>query len=137
LFRSPASLLYNIAGDLVAPLINRNAIKAEFKSANARQVQALYNYERTILNAYIEVANQVSNIGNLAKSYDLKDQQVKALNRSIEVSNDLFRSARADYLEVLTTQRDVLEAKLELMETKKAQFNAVVNVYRDLGGGWK
>jgi outer membrane protein TolC len=57
---------YSLAGDL-APLINRNAIKAEFSSANARQIQAMYNYERVILNAYLEVSNQLSNIDNLEK----------------------------------------------------------------------
>jgi outer membrane protein, multidrug efflux system len=137
LFRLPESLLYSLAGDVAGPLINRNAIKAEFFSANARQVQAMYNYERTILNAYVEVSTQLSNISNLGKSYDLKSKQVDALTRSIEVSNDLFRSARADYLEVLMTQRDALEAKLELIETKKEQLGAVVRVYRNLGGGWK
>ncbi len=131
------SLLYSLAGDLVAPLINRNAIKAEFNSANARQLQAIYNYERTILNAYLEVSTQLSNISNLEHSYDLKSKQVDALTRSIDISNDLFKSARADYFEVLMTQRDALEAKLELVETKKEQLNAVVNIYRDLGGGWK
>jgi outer membrane protein TolC len=75
LFKSPASLLYSLA-DLAAPLINRNAIKAEFSSANARQIQAMYNYERVILNAYLEVSNQLSNIDNLEKSYDLKSKQV-------------------------------------------------------------
>ncbi|RZJ73253.1 TolC family protein [Flavobacterium sp.] len=137
LVKFPESVLFSVIGDLAAPLINRNAIKAEYKSANARQLQALYNYEKTILNAYLEVSNQLSNIGNLQKSYDLKSQQVQALTTSIDISGDLFRSARADYLEVLMTQRDALEAKLELVETKKAQLNAVVNVYRDLGGGWK
>lgn len=137
LFTMPESLLYSLAGDLAAPLINRNAIKAEFNSANARQLQALYNYERTILNAYLEVSNQLSKIDNLEKSYDLKSQQVAALNRSIEASNDLFKSARVDYFEVLMTQRDALESKLELIETKKEQLNAVVHVYKELGGGWK
>ncbi|WP_317197465.1 TolC family protein [Chitinophaga rhizophila] len=137
LFKTPASLLYSLAGDLAAPLINRNAIKAEFSNANARQLQALYNYERTILNAYVEVSTQLSNISNLDKSYDLKAKQVDALNRSIDISNDLFKSARADYLEVLMTQRDALDARLELVETKKSQLNAVVSIYRDLGGGWK
>ena len=137
LFRMPESLLYSLAGDLVAPLINRNALKAEYSSANARQIQALYNYERTILNAYLEVSSQLSKINNLEKSYDLKSQQVAALNRSIDVAGDLFKSARVDYFEVLMTQRDALESKLELIETKKAQLNAVVHVYRDLGGGWK
>jgi NodT family efflux transporter outer membrane factor (OMF) lipoprotein len=133
----PESVLFSLAGDVVAPLINKNAIKAEFYSANARQIQALYNYERTILSAYLEVNTQMANIGNLEKSYALKSKQVDALTRSIDISNDLFRSARADYLEVLMTQRDALESKLELIETKKAQLNAVVNIYRDLGGGWR
>jgi NodT family efflux transporter outer membrane factor (OMF) lipoprotein len=137
LFRFPESLLYSLTGDLAGPLINRNAIKAEFYNANSRQLQAMYNYERTILNAYLEVANQLSNISNLEKSYALKSQQVDALTRSIDISNDLFKSARADYFEVLMTQRDALESRLELIETKKEQLNAVVNVYRDLGGGWK
>jgi len=137
LFTLPESLLYSLAGDIAAPLINRNAIKAEFNSANARQLQALYNYDKTILNAYIEVSNQLSKIDNLGKSYDLKSQQVDALNTSIDVSNDLFKSARVDYFEVLMTQRDALEAKLELVETKKDQLTAAVNVYKELGGGWK
>ena len=130
-------MLYSRAGDLVAPLINRNAIKAEDYSANARQVQAVYNYERTILNAYTEVANQMAKIGNLEKSYALRQQQVQALIQSIEISNDLFRSARADYMEVLMTQRDAIESKFELIETRKQQMNAVVNIYKALGGGWK
>ncbi|KAF2517209.1 TolC family protein [Flavobacterium foetidum] len=137
LLTMPESLLYSLAGDLVAPLINRNAIKAEFSSANARQLQALYNYDKTILNAYLEVSTQLSKIENLQKGYDLKSQQVAALNTSIDVSNDLFKSARVDYFEVLMTQRDALEAKLELIDTKKEQLNAAVHVYRDLGGGWK
>ncbi len=137
LTKLPESLLYSVVGDLAAPLINRNAIKAEFKNANARQLQALYNYDRTVLNAYLEVSNQLSKLDNLAQSYGLRQKQVDALGQAIEVSNDLFRSARADYLEVLLTQRDALEARLELVETKKAQLTAVVHVYRDLGGGWK
>jgi len=137
LVKFPESLLYSLAGDLAGPLINRNAIKAEFNKANARQLQAMYNYERTILNACLEVSTELSNISNLEKSYDLKSKQVDALTRSIGISNDLFKSARADYLEVLMTQRDALESKLELIETKKQQLNAVINIYRELGGGWK
>jgi multidrug efflux system outer membrane protein len=137
LFKTPQSLMYSLAGDLMAPLVNRNAIKAAYAGANAKQVQAVYNYERTILNAYVEVVNQLSNISNLEKSYGFKSKEVEALTKSIDISNDLFGSARADYMEVLLTQRDALEARFDLIETKKQQLNAMVNVYRALGGGWK
>lgn len=136
LIQTPQSLIYTLAGDLIAPLINRNAIKANYYSATSRQVQAVYNYERTILNAYVEVANQISNISNLKNSYEFKAKQVDALTRSIDISTSLFKSARADYMEVLMTQRDALESKFELIETKMQQMNARINIYRALGGGW-
>lgn len=136
LLNTPKSLLYSLAGDLTAPLINRNAIKADYYNANAKQIQAVYNYERTILNAYVEVVNKLSKMSNIEKSFHLKKQEVSALAESIVISNKLFRSARADYMEVLLTQRDALESKFELIETKKNQMNAYVNMYKALGGGW-
>lgn len=133
----PESMLYSLAGDMVAPLINRNALKAQYATANSKQIQAVYNYEQHILNAYIEVANQVSMINNLKLSYDLKEKQVAALKQSIEISTDLFKSARADYMEVLLTQRDALDSRFELIETKMQQMHAMINIYQALGGGWR
>jgi outer membrane protein TolC len=117
-------------------LINKNAIIAQYKNANALQIKAAYDYELTIINAYSEVSNQLANIENLEKSYQLKSTQVEALTQSIDIANQLFQSARADYLEVLLTQREALEAKKELIETKNKQITAMVNLYRALGGGW-
>ncbi len=134
--KTPASLIYSLAGELAAPLINRNAIKADYYNANAKQIQAIYNYEQTVLKAYIEVANHLSQINNLDKSYSLKAKQVDALSRSVNISDALFKSAHADYMEVLMTQRDALEARFELIETQKQRMNVLVNVYQALGGGW-
>nr|WP_321412247.1 TolC family protein [uncultured Allomuricauda sp.] len=133
---TPESVLYSAIGDMVAPLINRNAIKAQYKNATDRQLQAVFEYEKAILNAYIEVANQLSNIDNLKKSYDLKDGQVQALTESIDLSTRLFQSARVEYIEVLLAQREALESRMELVETKRDQLMAQVNMYRALGGGW-
>lgn len=137
LLSTPQSLLYSLAGGLTAPLVNRIGIKAAYQSANARQTQAVYNYERTILNAYVEVANQLANIGNLQSSYDLKTQEVLALTQSTDIANVLFGNARADYMEVLLTQREALDARFDQVETRQQQMMAVINIYRALGGGWR
>ena len=137
LYKMPESLIYSLAGDLAGPIINRNAIIAEYKTANAYQVEAMYEYQKAILNGYLEVTNELSNINNLEKMYLLKSKEVDALTKSIDIANDLFKSARANYLEVLTAQRDALSSKLELVEVKKQQFISVTNVYKALGGGWK
>jgi outer membrane protein, multidrug efflux system len=133
----PESLAYSLAGDVMAPLVNRNAITATYKNASASQIQAAYEYEKTIINAYAEVANQMAKIDNLEKNYQLKNIQVNDLNESTEVANQLFKAARVEYLEILLTQREVLEAKSELIETKQQQMSAMINLYRSLGGGWQ
>jgi NodT family efflux transporter outer membrane factor (OMF) lipoprotein len=137
LVKMPESLLFTLAGDVTGPLINKRAIKAEYFNANARQIQAVYDYERKVLNAFVEVSTELSNIENLQRQFSLKAKQVDTLTAAVDIAADLFRSARADYLEVLMTQRDMLATKLELAETKLYQFNSVTNIYRALGGGWK
>jgi len=137
LVTTPESLIFGVAGNLTAPLLNRTAITAQYRSANARQLQAVFNYEKTLLQAFTDVANQLAMSQNLQKSYELQQQQVDTLARAADVSNVLFQSARADYMEVLLTRRDSLEAQMELIETKKRQFHAMVNIYQALGGGWR
>ena len=136
ILNAPQSILASLLGDLTGPIINKNAIVATYKSANAKQIQAVYSYERTVLSAYIEVVNQLANSDNLSRSYTLKNNQVQALTQSTGIALKLFTSARADYMEVLLTQRDVLESRIELIDTRMRQFNAQVNTYRALGGGW-
>lgn len=133
----PASILYNLTGDMIAPLINKNAIKAVYNNANLKQIATVYNYEKNILTAYIEVLNQIAKSENFFKSYETKSREVDILSQSILISNDLFTSARADYIEVLLTQREALESKIDLIEIKLKQLEAKVNLYRALGGGWK
>lgn len=134
---NPTSLLYNVFADMMAPLINRNAIVAAYKTARAKQIQAVYNYEQTILKAFTEVQNQLSGIDKYSKSYNTKANEVGILTQSVTISNSLFKSARADYIEVLLTQRESLESRMELIEIKKKQLNAEINVYKALGGGWR
>lgn len=134
LFSTPESLIYNVAGDLVAPLINKAAIKADYRSANAMQLQSLYDYQRTVLNAYIEVVNRVAKVQNYSKTIEIKRQQLESLQAAVESATNLFQSARAEYVEVLLAQRDLMEAKMNLIQTKQQQLSAIINAYQALGG---
>lgn len=135
LFWTPESLIYNAAGDLVAPLINRKAIKADYLSANARQIQAVYNYQRVILDAYTEVINNMAKVVNYGQSIEIKRMQLAALEASVDSATKLFQNARTEYVDVLFSQRDLMEARMTLIETKQQQLAAIVNAYQALGGG--
>ena len=58
--------------------------------------------------------------------------EVAILLQSVAISNNLFNSARADYMEVLLTQREALESKMQLIEIRMKQLSAKVNIYRAL-----
>jgi len=137
LFTSPASLAYSVLGGLVAPLVNMNALKAQFNTAKASQLSAMYNYQKTILNGFVEVANELSNIENLKKINTLKKQQSDVLIQSVETSTELYKTAKANYLEVLIAQQNSLQTQFELISVNKRQRIATVNIYKALGGGWR
>lgn len=135
LFRTPESLIYGIAAELVGPLINKRAIQAAYSSANAAQLQSIYNYQQTILKAHIEVVNYISKVENLRRSIEVKKEQYESLQAAVNVANQLFQNARAEYVEVLLAQREMMEARMQLIELKQQQLGAIVNAYQALGGG--
>lgn len=137
LFSSPASIAYSVMGSIVAPIINMKALEAQFNTAKANQLTAMYRYQKTVLNAYVEVANQLTSIQNLEQINVLKKQQNTVLQESVETANELYKYARASYLEVLIAQQSALKTKLELITVTKQQRLATINIYKALGGGWR
>jgi len=137
LFRTPQSLLWNAMGNIDVPLINRRAIIARIQIADAYQTQTVLTYEQTLLKAYTDVLNEVSNIKNMQQAFDRKKREVVLLEESIGTANMLFKYAKATYVEVLLTQEEKLNAERELVEVKMNLVGSKVDLYRALGGGWR
>lgn len=135
LFRTPESLIYGIASELVGPLINKRAIQAAYMSANAAQLQSIYHYQKTVLTAHIEVVNYITKIENYRRSIETKKDQLASLEASVDAATKLFQNARAEYVEVLLAQRELMEARMQIIGIKREQLSAIVNAYQALGGG--
>jgi NodT family efflux transporter outer membrane factor (OMF) lipoprotein len=132
----PQAVLGSIAGSFIGPLVNRRAIRAQYLTNNARQRQAVYEYQRTLLNAFTEVINRITAAQNYSNSVEIKKQQLASLGTAVQVATDLYLRARAEYLDVLTVQRDLRDARMALIDTKVQQLTAIVNTYQALGGGY-
>ena len=131
----PNAVVGNIAGGLVGPLVNKRAIRAQYLTANAAQLQAIYKYQRVILEAFTQVINRMTTVENFSKSIEIKRQQLKTLEAAVRYAEDLFQSARIEYIDVLFSQRDLRDARVVMIDTKAEQLAAVVNTYQALGGG--
>ena len=137
LLLSPGSAAYGVLAGLSAPLINRRALKAGQRRAETTSQEALYNYNKTLLTGYQEVVTNLRKLENLGRADTLKEQEVEELQQAVAASNDLFIAGYATYLEVITAQKTVLEAELDLTRIQKEQFSALIALYRSLGGGWE
>lgn len=131
----PQAVLGNVAAGFVGPLVNRRAIRAEYLARDAQQKQAVYEYQRTILDAFTEVVNRLTEVQNYSESVVIKKQQLASLESAVDVANQLFQFARIEYLDVLTAQRDLRDARSSLIDTKQQQLTAIVRAYQSLGGG--
>jgi outer membrane protein TolC len=137
LFLNPASMVYQLGGGLVAPVFNRNQIKATYEMAKARQKIALYDYEQTVLNGYLEVLGLVNEYQTLQEELTLKTDEVLVQRRSVDNANTMFKVGYADYLDVINSQSNSLSSEIEYIELKIQQLQSVVGLYRALGGGWQ
>ena len=137
LMETPASMAYNVLGGLASPLLNRRKIKADLMASKAEQRQAYVNYEKTVVNSFKEVFVAINNIQNTKTIFDLKKEEVSILKKSVATSSDLFTAGRASYLEIITSQKNMLQAQIELITFYKRQNLALIDLYRSIGGGWK
>lgn len=136
LLLSTESLAAGLVGGITMPIFNQKRIRSEFNLSVAERAAAYNNYQKSIVTGYGEVVNNIRNIDNLEAVYDLKEEEVEVLLSAVSTSNVLFTSGYASYLEVITAQKSVLEAELELAEIKKRIFHSVIGLYKALGGGW-
>jgi NodT family efflux transporter outer membrane factor (OMF) lipoprotein len=137
LVRTPESIAYGLIGGLTAPLVNRAAIKANFSRADAVQLEAYYQYQKSILNGYVEVHNEMLRSKTLGEAFSLKRKETEVLTTSVDVAETLFRAGRASYLEVLLTRQQALQARLALVELRKKQLLTTIGLYKAVGGGWQ
>lgn len=137
LFQTPASIAYGLIGNIAAPLINKKAIEANFNTVKAQQTEALYMYQKRILEAFVEVTNEQNKWKNYEQMYQLKVAETQELENAVQSANLLYLNGRANYLEVLFAQQNTLKTKLESLEVKKKQRMTAVQIYKALGGGWR
>lgn len=134
LFLFPESIAYSLIGGLAGPIINRNHIAGEFTKADALRREAVFNYQSKVSQAFLEVQQELRRFENLQTIFDLKRKERGILLEAVDVSRELFRYGRADYLEVLLARQNALRVNMELIEARRMQFLTAVKLYRALGG---
>lgn len=131
----PASITYNMASGLFAPVFNKGAIKAQFNITSAKQIEALYAYNKQLQLAYNEILQHLYAGYNAKQILEQKSQEVTLLKQAVGYAVELYATGNANYIEVITVQRNVLHTELELIHTQIHLLQQHLMLYKALGGG--
>ena len=136
-FSIPNSLFGVASGAIIQPVFRRRVLKTQFEIAKIQREQAVLRFRQSLLTAVAEVSNALIRLDKIDQQEKIASRRAENLRRSIANARLLFKSDRANYLEVITAQSNALQAELDLASIRRQQEGARVELYRALGGGWK
>jgi len=135
LFNGPARV-WSLAAPLTAPIFTAGAISGQVKSSKAVRQEALVRYEQSIQTAFREVEDALIDQRKSREQLEIQTQEVATLHIYARVARLRFDSGYTSYIEVLDAERSLFIAELSHAETKGVLFQALVDLYKAMGGGW-
>ncbi len=135
LFTGPAQT-WNWAVPLIAPIFTGGALTGQVMSAEAGQQQALFLYQQSIQNAFSDVEDALIDQKRSREQLEAQGRQVEALRTYARVARLRYDNGYTSYIDVLDAERSLFDAELSYTQTKGTLFQALVNVYKAMGGGW-
>jgi len=132
------SIFYSIIGGLTQPLFNQGVNKARLTTAQSQQVQALNSFQQSLLVAGQEVSNAMYSYQMAVEKEDSRKKQIESLEKAVDFTQQLLEySSATNYTDVLTSEQNLLSAQLNGINDNLQKLQALVDLYRALGGGWK
>ena len=132
----PGSIIANLIAGLTQPVFGRGVNKARLETAQSQMEQAAYTFRQSLLDAGVEVNNALTLWQTAQKRVELDKKQIVNLQAAIWNTQLLMKHGNADYLEVLTAQKNLLQAELTEAADKYDEIISAVNLYQALGGGY-
>lgn len=134
---NPSSIAASIGAGLTQPIFNRRQNRTNLIVSQAQQQASLLDFKNTLLNAGQEVSNAISLSQTALEKVSIRTNQITALQLSVQYSQELLRNGFANYTEVIQARQSLLAAELGRVNDRLQQLQAVVDLYRALGGGAK
>ena len=134
---SANALMANVVTGLTQPIFNRRGIRTNLEVAKSNQEVAYLNFEKALVTAGKEVSDALATYQNETEKLAIRDNHVTALREAASYSEELLTYGMATYLEVLTAKDSALASELSRIDNQVNQYNALITLYRALGGGWK
>ena len=127
---------WTLGVDFLAPIFNAGRNSSRVEAERARTEQALLAYQQTVLRAFSEVEDSLVAVRTYRDEHAARQRQVEAANNAARLSRARYNGGVTSYLEVLVTEQSQFSAELAESQTLRLYLNAIIELYKALGGGW-
>jgi outer membrane protein, multidrug efflux system len=135
LFTSGAGF-WSLGGSLVQPIFTGGRIRSGVRLSEARKEELVLTYQQTIQQAFLGVSDALIGYQKNREFRQHQEELLTAARDAARLSDDRYRGGAASYLEVLTNETNAFNAELGLTQARLNELVSLVDIYRNLGGGW-
>lgn len=128
--------VWQYSAPITVPIFTAGRISSQVKVTEAIQQQYLYQYQQTIQTAFREVNDALADQNLTRKQLEAQKQRVSALRIYADLARIRFDNGYSSYIEVLDAERSLFDVELAYIQTQGSLFQALINLYKAMGGGW-
>jgi multidrug efflux system outer membrane protein len=130
------STVWQAGGMITGPIFQGGKIYQNYKATEAAAEEAKWRYEQAVIQAFQEVSTSLAALEKLAGAEADQARSVKALEKSVQISNDRYLYGLSSYFEILEAQQRLYPAQYTQAQIRLGRLLAYVQLYKALGGGW-
>ena len=131
------SKVWQYGGGITMPIFTAGAIAGQVEAAEAGQQQALFAYPKAIQQGFREVNDALVDQDRTREQLEAQKRQVAALQQYADTARLRYENGYTSFIEVLDAERSLFNAQLQYTQSQQIQFQAIINLYKAMGGGWE
>jgi NodT family efflux transporter outer membrane factor (OMF) lipoprotein len=136
LFNAP-SLFWSLGADALEPIFQGGRNRANLAATRAAYQEAVANYRQSVLTAFQQVEDGISNLSTLSQALTTQAAAVEDARRALEIANNRYVGGVTNYLDVITAQTTLLNSQRLQTQLLGQQMVSAVYLVKALGGGWE
>jgi NodT family efflux transporter outer membrane factor (OMF) lipoprotein len=134
---SVSNTLWSLGTNASETLFEGGTRTATVRAAEFGYDESIANYRQTVLSAFQDVENDLSNLRILAEQAVAEQAAVTDANRAVQIALNEYEAGTQAYTTVVTAQATLLADQENALTVQQNRLLASISLIQDLGGGWQ
>ena len=133
---TPGGTIASLVAGLTQPLFDAGTLRGQLEQAKGRYDELLADYRKAVVQAFTDVENALTAWRFTTEQEALARDAVATAQRAADIARAQLAAGTVDITTVLTAETTLFNDEDTLAQVRLARFQALLNLYKAMGGGW-